>query len=99
MARVKTYHRQGESNPMLGFLIWTIALPTKGPRAIPATLVNPKSDIGKLRALSPFHTSLMLPPTMLIATEDAPPPKKRVTTIVAKLFAKADPKRNNSNTM
>jgi hypothetical protein len=34
-----------------------------------------------------------------MATEDAPPPKKRVITMVAKLSAKAEPNRNNSNTM
>lgn len=83
----------------MGLRIWTIALPTKGPRAMPATLVKPKSDIGRLRALSPFQMSLMLPPTMLIATEDAPPPKKRVTTMVAKLSAKAEPNRKSSKTM
>lgn len=93
------YHRHGDSRPTLGLWICTIALPTKGPRAIPATLVKPKSDMGKLRALSPFQISLMLPPTMLMATEDAPPPKKRVTTMVAKLSAKAEPKRKSSNTM
>ena len=76
-----------------------MALPMKGPRAMPATDVKPKIDMGRLRALSPFHTSLMLPPTMLMETEDAPPPKKRVTTRVAKLSAKADPKRNSSKTM
>lgn len=79
--------------------IWTIALPMNGPSAIPATLVKPKSDMGKLRALSPFHTSLMLPPTMLIETEDAPPPKNLVTTKVAKLSANADPNRKNSKTI
>jgi hypothetical protein len=66
---------------------------------MPATLVNPNKDMGKLRALSPFQMSLMLPPTMLIATEDAPPPKKRVTTMVAKLLANAEPKRKSSKTM
>jgi hypothetical protein len=66
---------------------------------MPATLVNPNKDMGKLRALSPFQMSLMLPPTILMATEDAPPPKKRVTTIVAKLSANAEPKRNSSKTM
>ena len=76
-----------------------MALPTNGPSAIPATLVNPKSDMGRLRALSPLQTSLMLPPTMLIATDDAPPPKNLVTTRVAKLFANADPKRKISNMM
>jgi hypothetical protein len=83
----------------VGFWICTIALPTKGPSAIPATLVNPNNDMGRLRALSPFQISLMLPPTMLMATEDAPPPKKRVTTMVAKLSANADPKRKSSKTM
>jgi hypothetical protein len=32
----------------------------------------------------------MLPPTMLMATEEAPPPKNRVTTNVAKFWANAD---------
>lgn len=54
------------------------------------TLVSPNRDIGRLRALSPYQTSLMLPPTMLIATDEAPPPKNRVTTRVAKFWAKAD---------
>lgn len=67
--------------------------PIKGPKAMPMTLVNPKSDIGKLRALSPYQTSLILPPTILIDTEDAPPPKNRVTTSVAKFCAKAEGKR------
>lgn len=69
-----------------------MAAPIKGPSAIPTTLVKPNRDIGKLRALSPCQTSLILPPTMLIETDEAPPPKKRVTTNVAKLFAKADGK-------
>ena len=34
--------------------------------------------------------SVMVPPTMLIATELAPPQKKRVMTIVAKLCAVAE---------
>lgn len=96
---LRTHHRHRASSPTSGFRICTIALPTNGPSAIPATLVNPNSDIGKLRALSPFQISLILPPTMLMATEDAPPPKKRVTTMVAKLSAKAEPNRNNSKTM
>lgn len=62
----------------------------KGPKAMPTTLVKPNSDIGILLSLSPFHTSLILPPTILIETEEAPPPKNLVTTKVAKLFAKAD---------
>lgn len=62
-----------------------------GPSAIPTTLVKPKIDMGKLRALSPNQTSLILPPTMLIETEEAPPPKNRVTTKVAKFYANADP--------
>lgn len=65
-----------------------------GPNAIPTTLVNPNRDIGKLRALGPYQTSLMLPPTMLIDTEDAPPPKNRVTTKVAKFCAKAEGNRD-----
>lgn len=32
-------------------------------------------------------------------TDEAPPPKKRVTTKVAKLLAKAEPKRKSSKTM
>jgi hypothetical protein len=68
-----------------------MAEPINGPKAIPITLVNPNRDMGRLRALPPFHTSLILPPTMLIETDDAPPPKKRVTIIVAKFWAKADP--------
>jgi hypothetical protein len=83
---VVTYHLHGSF-----FLICTIAEPMNGPKAIPITLVNPNRDMGRLRALPPFHTSLILPPTILIETDDAPPPKKRVTTIVAKLCAKADP--------
>jgi hypothetical protein len=71
----------------------------KGPSAIPATEVKPNSDMGKLRALSPFQTSLMLPPTILIDTDEAPPPKNLVTTSVAKLFAKADPNRKSSKMM
>lgn len=67
-----------------------MADPTNGPRAIPITLVNPNSDMGKLRALSPNQTSLILPPTMLMDTDDAPPPKNRVTTNVAKFGANAD---------
>jgi len=82
-----------------GFRIWTMALPINGPRAIPATEVKPNSDIGMLRALSPFQTSLMEPPTMLIATDEPPPPKNLVTTSVAKLSAKADPNRESSKTM
>jgi len=66
---------------------------------MPATLVNPNSDMGKLRASSPFHMSLILPPTILIETDEAPPPKNRVITIVAKLSAKPDPKRNSSKMM
>jgi hypothetical protein len=62
----------------------------KGPNAIPTTLVKPKMDIGRLRACSPSQTSLILPPTMLIETEEAPPPKNRVTTSVAKFLAKAE---------
>lgn len=71
----------------------------KGPNAIPATLVNPNNDMGRLRALSPFHTSLMLPPTILMETEEAPPPKNRVMTRVAKLSANAEPNRNSSKIM
>jgi hypothetical protein len=71
----------------------------KGPRAIPATDVNPKRDMGKLRALSPFQMSLMLPPTILMATEEPPPPRNLVTTIVAKLSAKAEPNIDSSKTM
>lgn len=59
---------------------------------MPTTLVNPKIDMGRLRAWSPSHTSEILPPTILIETEEAPPPKNRVTTSVAKLFANADGK-------
>jgi hypothetical protein len=65
-----------------------------GPSAIPTTLVNPNIDIGRLRAWSPNHTSEILPPTMLIETEEAPPPKNLVTTRVAKFFANADGKRD-----
>lgn len=70
-----------------------MAAPIKGPNAIPTTLVKPKIDIGKLRAFWPYQTSLMLPPTILIDTDEAPPPKNRVTMSVAKLCANADPKR------
>jgi hypothetical protein len=76
-----------------------MALPMKGPKAIPATEVKPNNDIGRLRSLSPFQTSLMLPPTMLIATDEPPPPRNLVTTSVAKLSAKADPNRESSNTI
>jgi hypothetical protein len=55
--------------------------------------------MGRLLALSPFHTSLILPPTMLIDTEDAPPPKNLVTTRVAKLSAKAEPNKKSSKIM
>ena len=67
-----------------------IAPPINGPRAIPTTLVIPKIDMGRLRSLSPFQMSVIVLPTMLMATEEAPPPKKRVTTIVAKFGAVAD---------
>ena len=67
-----------------------MAPPMNGPKAMPTTLVIPNIDIGKLRSLSPFQMSVIVPPTMLMATELAPPPKKRVITIVAKLEAKAD---------
>lgn len=69
-----------------------MAEPINGPSAIPTTLVKPKSDIGRLRAFSPYQTSLMLPPTILIDTDEAPPPKNLVTSIVAKFCAKAEPK-------
>jgi hypothetical protein len=59
---------------------------------MPTTLVNPNRLIGRLLAFSPYHTSLILPPTILILTEEAPPPKNLVTTSVAKLFANAEPK-------
>lgn len=54
------------------------------------TLVNPKMDMGRLLSRFPYQTSLILPPTMLMETDDAPPPKNRVTTNVAKFCAKAD---------
>lgn len=73
--------------------IWTIIEPMNGPRAIPATEVKPKIDIGMERALSPRQMSAMLPPTIFMTTEDAPPPKNRVMSIVAKFCAKAEPKR------
>jgi len=68
-----------------------------GPKAIPTTLVKPNRDIGKLRALSPYHTSLILPPTILIDTEEAPPPKNRVTTSVAKFCANAEGKSDTTS--
>ena len=48
--------------------------------------------MGRLRASLPNHTSEILPPTILIAVEEAPPPKNRVTMSVAKFFANADGK-------
>lgn len=69
-----------------------MADPINGLSAIPTTLVNPNIDIGRLRAWSPSHTSEILPPTILIETEEAPPPKNLVTTSVAKFCAKADGK-------
>lgn len=63
------------------------------PNAILTIPVNPKSDMGRLRALSPYHTSLILPPTILIETDDAPPRKRRSTAKVAKFRAKADGKK------
>ena len=57
---------------------------------MPTTLVMPKMDIGSERSLSPLQISVIVPPTMLMATELAPPPKKRVTTIAAKFGAVAD---------
>ena len=68
----------------------------KGPRAIPTTDVKPKRDIGMLRCWSPFQISAMLPPTIFIETEEAPPPKNLVTTRVAKFWAKAEGKRKIS---
>lgn len=56
----------------------------KGPSAIPTTPERAKIDIGKLRALSPFQISVIVPPTTLMAIELAPPAKNRVTRIVAK---------------
>ena len=82
MIWIQSIHRQFKPD-------W-IAPPTKGPSAMPTTLVMPKMDIGKLRSRSPFQMSVMVPPTMLIATELAPPPKKRVITIVAKFGAVAE---------
>ena len=61
--------------------------------------MNPKIDIGRLRAFSPSQTSLILPPTILIETEEAPPPKNRVTTRVAKFFANADGKSEMTKIM
>ena len=66
----------------------------KGLKAMPTALVMPTMDVGKLRSLSPFQMSVVVPPTMLIATEDAPPPKKRVTRIVAKFWAAPEGTRN-----
>jgi len=76
-----TYHRQ--------FMFRWIAPPMKGPRAIPTTEVIPKMDMGTLLALSPFQISVIVPPTILMDTEEAPPPKKRAMMSVAKLGAKA----------
>lgn len=67
-----------------------MAEPMNGPRAIPTTDVIPKIDIGTLRSLSVFQISVMVPPTMLMLTEEAPPPKNRVTMSVAKFGANAD---------
>lgn len=60
----------------------------------PTPLVKPNRDIGKLLAFSPSQASLIL--QMFIDTEDAPPPKKRVTTRVAEFSANAD--GNNETT-
>lgn len=46
-------------------------------------------DMGILLALSPFQMSVIVPPTILIDTDEAPPPKKRVVASVAKLGANA----------
>jgi hypothetical protein len=54
------------------------------------TDVMPKIDIGRLRSLSPLHMSVIVPPTILMLTELAPPPKKRVTINVAKFGAVAE---------
>ena len=61
-----------------------MAPPMNGPRAIPTTEVMPKMDIGTLRSFTPFQMSVIVPPTMLILTEEAPPPKNRVTVIHAR---------------
>lgn len=57
---------------------------------MPTTLERPKMDMGRLRCLSPFQMSVIVPPTMLMATELAPPPKNRVTRMVAKLWESAE---------
>jgi hypothetical protein len=59
----------------------------------------PKRLIGTLRALSFFHMSAMLPPTRLIATLEAPPPKNLVTTRVAKFGANAEGNSQITNRM
>jgi hypothetical protein len=46
----------------------------KGLRAMPVTDVKPKRDMGSERALSPFQTSAIEPHTILMLTDDAPPP-------------------------
>lgn len=66
---------------------------------MPITLVNPKMDIGRDLAFEPAQTSLMVPPTILIDTDEAPPPKNRVTSIVAKFCENANPKMNATRIM
>ena len=56
---------------------------------MPTTEFIPKMEIGKLRCLSPFQMSVIVLPTILMATELAPP-KKRVAMIAEKLGAVAD---------
>ena len=64
-----------------------MAPPTNGPKAIPITDVVPNNDNGKLRCCGPLQISDIVPPTMLIATDEAPPPKNRHMTIVWKFCA------------
>lgn len=88
-----------------------MAPPINGPRAIPTTDVIPKILIGILRSevrsfqkgsdspFGPFQISAIEPPTKLIATELAPPPKNRVVIMVAKLVPTPDGTRKMRKTM
>jgi hypothetical protein len=88
-----------------------MAPPMNGPRAIPTTDVIPKILMGILRSdvnslpnvtdlpLGPFQISAMDPPTKLIATELAPPPKNRVVIMVAKFVPTPEGTRKMRKTM
>lgn len=55
---------------------------------MPMTLVNPKMDMGRLLTVEPAQTSLIVPPTMLIDTDDAPPAKEPGDTHRCKVLRK-----------